>query len=286
LGAVLLGILIAASFGSGDYAGGRASSASSTVAVIFVSQAFSVVGAGILALVVSAQFTIHDLAYGGLAGAVTVIGLGLLYFGLAHYSAAVVAPVAAVMGALVPTAWGLAHGERPSGVALAGVALAVGAVSLVASEPGASIRQGIAAGAAPAAAAGVALGSSLVLYSETSTHSGQYPLLAARCAAVVLAAIAIWWMRSYGPERDGTVRFPRGSAGALALGAGAFDFAATALLVVAVRRDLLSVVAPVVSLAPGFTVVLAWRLAGQHLSRPQRIGLVAALAGLVLIAAG
>ena len=121
----------------------------------------------------------------------------------------------------------------------------------------------------------------MVLYSETSTRSGQFPLLAARCAAVLLAAVAIWWLR-----RNGTVQFPRCSARALAISAGVFDVAATALLVVAVRRDLLSVVAPVISLAPGFTVVLAWGLAGQHLSRTQRIGLVAALAGLVLIAAG
>ena len=162
----------------------------------------------------------------------------------------------------------------------------VGAVTLVASESGASIRQGIAAGAAPAAAAGVALGSSLVLFSETSTRSGQYPLLAAVAwqwrwprsrfgGFVLLGLIEMEPFNSHAVPRL-----------VLALGAGAFDLAAPALLVVAVRRDLLSVVAPVVSLAPGFTVVLAWRLVGQHLSRPQRIGLVAALAGLVLIASG
>jgi len=278
---VALGILIAASFGSGDFVGGRASSASSTAAVIFISQAFGVLGAGVLAVFISAHFATHDLVFGGLAGAANVVGLTLLYFGLAHYSAAVVAPIAAVVGALVPVSWGLAHGERPSGVVLAGVVLAVGAVALVASESGGSIRRAAGGGAAQAAVAGFALGSALVLFSETSTRSGQYPLLAARFTSTVLAGITVWWLRRYR-----TVKFPRGSARALAIGAGAFDVAATALLVVAVRRDLLSVVAPVVSLAPGFTVVLAWRLAGQHLNPIQRIGLVVALAGLVLIAAG
>jgi drug/metabolite transporter (DMT)-like permease len=281
LGAVLLGILIAASYGSGVFVGGRASNASSTAAVIFVSQALSIVGAGVLVGFVSAHFTSADLAYGGLAGAVNVIGLGLLYFGLAHYSAAVVAPIAAVLGAFVPTAWGLVHGERPSALVFMGIILALGAVALIAGESGASIRLSIAGGAAHAAAAGIALGSSVVFYSETSPRSGQYPLLAARCSSFALAAIAVWWLR-----RRGAVQFPTGSARALAIAAGAFDVAATALLVVAVRNDLLSVVAPVISLAPGFTVVLAWRIAGEHLNLTQRIGLVVALGGLALIAAG
>jgi drug/metabolite transporter (DMT)-like permease len=281
LGAVLLGILIAASFGSGDFVGGRASNASSTAAVVFVSQAFGVVGAGVLVVFVSAHFAAADITYGGLAGAVNVLGLGLLYYGLAHHSAAVVAPIAAVVAAFVPTAWGLAHGERPSALVLIGVILALGAVALIAGESGASIRLGIAGGAAHAAAAGAALGSSVVFYSETSPRSGQYPLLAARCASFALAAIAVWWLR----RRD-AVQFPRGSVLPHAIGAGAFDVTATALLVVAVRNDLLSVVAPVVSLAPGFTVVLAWRITGEHLNLTQRIGLVVALTGLVLIAVG
>ena len=39
---------------------------------------------------------------GAVAGAVNVAGLGLLYDGLARHAAAVVAPVAAVMGSAVP----------------------------------------------------------------------------------------------------------------------------------------------------------------------------------------
>lgn len=277
----MLGILIAASFGSGDYVGGRASSASSTIAVVFVSQAFALVGAGVLAVTISAEVATHDIVYGVLAGTVNVVGLALLYHGLARYAAGVVAPICAVTASLVPVGWGLSHGERPPGLVLAGIAFAIGAVALIAHESGPSIRRGIAAGAVQGGAAGLALGSSLVLYAETSTTSGQFPVFAARCASFALAAIGVWWLR-----RNAKVLFPHGSVRALALGAGALDITATALLVVAVRHDLLSVVAPVVSLAPAFTVVLAWRLGGEHLNLTQRIGLVVALTGLVLIAAG
>jgi drug/metabolite transporter (DMT)-like permease len=281
VGAVLLGVVIAVSFGSGDFVGGRASSRTPTITVLVVSQACSVVGAAFLVLVVSAHAAPHDVVYGALAGAVNVVGLGLLYQGLARYSAGVVAPITAVVGALVPVAWGLAHGERPSALALTGVVLAVGAGALLALEPRASTTRGIARGAGQAVAAGIALGSSLVLYAETSTRSGEVPVLAGRAAAFVLAAVAFLWLRR---ARD--LPMPRGSARSLAIGAGGFDVAATALLVVAVRHDLLSLVGPVVSLAPGMTVLLAWQIDHERLRRVQRVGLVVALVGLALVAVG
>jgi uncharacterized membrane protein len=281
VGAVLLGLLIASAFGSGDFVGGRASASASTSAVVVVSQACSVVGALVLALVVSATVATHDLTYGALAGAANVVGLALLYDALSRHAAGVVAPMTAVVGAVVPVAWGLAHGERPSGAVLAGITLAIVAGALIAAEPGAGGRRALARGVPEAVVAGFALGSSLVLYAQTSERSGQYPVLAARLTALALAVCAIAWLARRAP-----IAFPRGPTLALAVAAGAFDITATALLVVAVRQDLLSVVAPVVSLAPAFTVVLAWWLSGEHLRAVQRAGFVVALAGLILVAAG
>src|SRR5207244_5280499 len=119
------------------------------------------------------------------------------------------------------------------------------------------------------------------LFSETSSGSGQFPVLAARCSAFILAAAAVLWF-----SRSRPAQFPCGSARMLAVGAGVFDIVATALIVVAVRRELLSVVAPVASLAPGFTVVLAWQITRERLSPVQRVGLVMALVGLVLVGVG
>ncbi len=278
--AVALGVLIAAAFGSGDFAGGRASSSASTPAVLVVAQACSVVGAAVLALVVPADVVSSDLVLGALAGVVNVTGLGLLYSALARHAAAVVAPAAAVVGSLVPVLWGLVQGERPSSLVLAGIAAAVVAAALVSlgpSEPG----LGVARGTAEAVAAGVALGSSLVLFSETDPASGQWPVLLARVGAlagVLLVATAL--------ARADRIRLPRGRSFTLAVIAGAFDVTATALLVYAVRRELLSVVAPIASLAPAFTVVLAWFLGRERLNGVQRLGLALAATGLALIAAG
>jgi uncharacterized membrane protein len=278
--AVLLGILVAMGFGAADFVGGRASMRANASAVLFVAQCCSIVGALVVALLVSAEVGTDDLVYGAFAGLATVLGLGLLYRGLASGAMGVVAPVTAVVGALVPVTWGVTHGERPSAVTWLGIGLAIVAGGIIAIEPGTNINR-LAPGVVTAICAGAALGSSLVLFSETSEDSGMWPVFAARLAAVIAAGIAV----SVLMRRD-TYRFPHGSDVGAAITAGALDVTATALILVAVRRGLVSVVAGLAALAPGFTVVLAWVFLREHLRVEQRVGLVVALAGLVLVAVG
>ena len=280
--AVLLGLLVAAGFGSGDFLGGRASRRAPMVTVLLVAQATAVVGAIVVAVSVGARVSPHDVVFGALAGAANVAGLALLYRGLATGRMGVVAPLAAITGALVPVVWGLGRGERPSLLVWAGVVGAVTAGALIATGPGGGAAR---AGGGPvllALGAGAVLGSSLVLFAQTSARSGLWPVLSARAAAVVLVggALAVLEVAHRRPA------FPTGVDRVLALGAGALDVAAMSLLLLAVRRGLLVVVAPVASLSPGFTVVLARLVIGERLGVAQRVGLVLALVGLVLISAG
>jgi uncharacterized membrane protein len=64
------------------------------------------------------------------------------------------------------------------------------------------------------------------------------------------------------------------------------DAAANVMILLAVREGLLVVVAPVAALAPAFTVGLAWLVLRERLHVAQRLGLVGALVGVVLVAAG
>ena len=134
-----------------------------------------------------------------------------------------------------------------------------------------------------AVAAGAALGTSFIMFAKTSSGSGYWPVLSARLAAVVLVGLVVLVLVL---TRPGSVTFPAGRDRALALGAGGLDVLATTLLVIAVRRELAVVVAPVASLAPGMTVVLAWRVLHERIGRSQLVGLGVAGLGLVLIASG
>ncbi len=276
---IVVGLLAAAFFGSGDFLGGRASREAPTTVVLFVAQLCAGLGAIVLALTVSGEPVARDLAYGAAAGLVNAIGLGFLYRGLAVGRMGIVAPVAAVVGAVIPVAWGLLTGERPGPVVIAGVLVAVLAGALVSREEGGP------AGAASrsvliALGAGAGLGTSFVLFAHTGTDSGLWPVLAARLLAILGAGVAI----SVTARRQ-PIRLPA-PAGRLAAVAGFFDVLATALLLVAIRNDLTVVVAPIAALAPGFTVLWAWTVLREPVSRPQVAGLLLALVGLVLIAAG
>lgn len=280
--AVLLGVLVAAAFGSGDFLGGRASRVAPTVGVLFVAQCTALLGAVIAALVVGADATPRDLAYGALAGALNASGLGLLYQGLATGRMGVVAPVTAVIAAVVPIAWGFATGERPSAAVFTGVVLAVSAGALVAREPDAADRAGTARAVGLALGAGALFGIAFVGFAETSEASGNWPVLTARCAGAGAAAIALVVAHA----RGNAIRVRHSHPRALACGAGMLDVGATVLLLAAVRDGLLVVVAPLAALAPAFTVVLAWAVLHERITRHQVAGLALALTGLVLIASG
>jgi drug/metabolite transporter (DMT)-like permease len=284
--AVLLGVLVAASFGSGDFLGGQASRRAPTLTVLLVAQATAVAGAIIVALSVGARVAPHDLTFGALAGCVNIAGIGLLYEGLAVGPMGVVAPLTAVAASVLPVAWGLATGERPSLIVVVGVVFAMAAGALISRRPG-PVQQGTprsphTAAVVMALGAGACLGTSLVFYLQTSSRSGLWPVFAARVAALVLVVGVLAALAARRTPRP----FPRGANRRLALGAGALDVMATTLLLLAVRRGLIIVVAPLAALAPAATVLLARLVLGERLHAAQRIGLLFALVGLVMVAAG
>jgi drug/metabolite transporter (DMT)-like permease len=281
--AVLLGVLVATSFGSGDFLGGRASRGAPTLTVLFVAQIAAVAGAALVCTFVRGHVAAHDIAFGAFAGSLNIIGIGLLYQGLAVGRMGVVAPLTAVVSATVPVVWGVANGERPSAIVVVGVLSALLAGALISRAPGEGTSGRT--GHSPlvlAVSAGACLGTSLILYAQTSPDSGLWPVLTARVAAFVLVGTALLVVAG----TRARLRFPAAPGRRLATGAGALDVTASTLLLLAVRRGLLVVVAPLAALAPAATVVLARVVLHEHLHPMQRVGFVFALVGIVLIVAG
>jgi drug/metabolite transporter (DMT)-like permease len=276
--AVLLGLAVAACYGSGDFFGGVASRRARMLSVLGVAQVVAVVGAIVAALVFSGSPDGRDLGLGAAAGALNAVALGALYEGLALGRMGIVAPVTAVVAAIVPVAYGLASGERPSAIALVGVALAVGAGGVIAREHDTDASGSARRALLLAIGAGLLFGWSFVLYAETAHDSGFWPAMTGRGAAVVIV-VAVALLSGAG------LRLPPVDT-RLAVAAGFLDIGATLMLLVAVREDLTSLVAPVAALGPAFTVGWAWAVLREPVVRLQVVGLGVALVGLVLIAAG
>jgi uncharacterized membrane protein len=275
---LLLGLVVAASFGSGDFLGGLASARARTIAVLVTVQVCALVGALLVAVIAGGDPHAGDFALGALGGVLNVGALGCLYQGLAVGRAGVVAPVAAVVGAVIPVAWGLASGENPANAALVGVALAVVAGGLISVErpEHPTADAGGRSALALAVLAGIGFGFSFVCYGDTRDASEFWPVLSGRIGAVIAVVLVASVLRIR-PVLSGTP-------GVQAVGAGLLDVGATALLLVAVRNGLFATVAPVAALAPAFTVGHAWWYLRERPSKIQVAGLVIALSGLVLIA--
>jgi drug/metabolite transporter (DMT)-like permease len=276
---IALGALVALAYGSGDFLGGISAKRLPTVTVLLVSQSFGLAAAVVLVVALrDAPPPAHIFVLSAAAGVVAVVALGLLFRGLALGRMSIVAPLSAIGGGVLPVAWGLLRGERPSAFALAGVGVALVAAAIVGQgaehDPAAAIspRLELALGAG----AGVGFGVVFILFAESSSGSGMWPVLIARCASVPVLAIAAVVL-GHSP------RIARADLAPVA-GAGLCDVGANALVVLAVRRGLLSLVAPVASLYPATTVVLARLVLHERIGRQRAGGLALGLVGLALIA--
>ncbi|MDP9428735.1 MAG: DMT family transporter [Actinomycetota bacterium] len=275
--AVLLALASAVVYGAADFCGGLATRRATAFAVVALSQL-----AGLLALVfllpwLGGEPTGTDLAWGAASGVAGASGLVLFYRALAEGVMSVVAPVTAVSAAALPVLGGLVLGERIGPWAMAGIALALVAVVLVAAEDGlGSLRTARPASLPPALAAGVAFGLFFVLLDRTSQAAELSPLVAARVvsvlAVVVLARLAA---RS--------LSVPRAALPVVLL-AGVGDMTANALFLLATQQGQLAITGVLASLYPVSTVVLAQLVLGERLRATQAAGLVAAGAAVVLIA--
>ena len=277
--AALLGLLVAATYGVGDFFGGLASKSSRAEVVVALSQSFGLVIMVLLVVVDGNALSWRDAGIGAAAGSVGLVGVVLLYRGLAQGTMSVIAPVTAVSAGVVPLVWGLVTGDRPGPIALVGVAAALAAVALVSAADAAEDRTATRADITLALAAGVAFGMVFVLLSRTDEGSGMWPVLGARTASVVLVMTALVAVRRV------SLRPAPNTLPTIAV-AGALDATANALYLVATREGLLSLVSVLSSLYPAATIVLARFVLHERMNRTQLLGVGLALGGVVLIAAG
>lgn len=283
--AVILGLLVAATYGAADFFGGLSAKRVSVPAVVVLSQLTGLPLLVVLLVVAGDAASPRNLGLGAVAGAVGAVGLVCLYRGLSSGRMSVVAPVTAVGAALVPVAWGLVRGERPGRSALVGIVLALLAIGLV-SRTDDDVLDGEESPARPAPAsflplavlAGVAFGAVFVLLSLADDDAGFWPLAAGRLVSIpLLAAGTVVTGRSFAVGSRTGMR--------TIAGAGMLDMAANALFLLASGQGLLALVGVLSSLYPASTVLLARVVLKERLRGVQVSGLVLAGAGVVLIAA-
>jgi len=276
--AFAISLASAFSWGVSDFLGGLTSRRLPVLAVLAVSQPAGLVLIAVMIVVFGADpISAERFALAALAGAASLGGLWAFYAAMAMGTVSVVAPIAS-LGVVVPVAVGLARGDSPAAIQLIGLAPAIAGVVILSYEEHPE-HAGVARRAVVLAIlAGLGFGIFFTALDIASPDRPGWAILAVRVGGVTVVAIALLITRPRLAAVSGSV--------AVLLVIGFFDVLANALFAVASTKGVLPVVAVGGSMYPAFTIALAHGVLGERLARIQWAGVVLALLGVALIAAG
>jgi len=272
---ILLGLASALFWGAGDFSGGLATKRTSAYTVVALSQFVSLVLLILSAfLIPEGNLTVQDMLLGGVAGLCGALGLVALYSGLARGPMGVVAPVTAVVAAIVPVGVSIFFEGLPEVQQIVGFGIALVAVWLI-SQTGNDTKISFRDLELPILA-GIGFGLFFILIDRVSDNAILWPLVSARIASIGLVVIIALLKRQI--EAPALQLLPL-----IAL-AGIFDTGGNVFYALATRIGRLDISAILSSLYPAATVMLAWIILKERLTLRQWIGVVLVLLAVVLIA--
>ncbi len=213
------------------------------------------------------------------AGTVGGFALAIFYRALAAGQMGLTAPIAALLGAAIPTLADIGMEGTPSRWMMIGFVLAIVSIWLI-TRPEPSVANddtGSPKGIAMAALAGVGF-AGFYLCIHQANGSAAWLATVARVGSLAITAVAVLATRA-------PVALPRPSI-VFAVIAGCLDITGSLLFIWASQHGRLDEAVVITSLYPAVTVVLARLFLKEHFSRWKFIGLLAALAAVPLISAG
>lgn len=270
---IALGLASAALWGAGDFCGGYTSKRTHVYSVVISSQ---IVGWLIFLVIALLSGEVpppaDQLAYSAVAGLAGAIGCIALYRGLAEGRMGVTAPVSAVVGSTLPVVAGFFLEGAPETWQLIGFGLAAVAVWFISRTDGARLHW---RELSLPLVAGAGFGVFFILIGHVSDTAVWWPLVMVRTVSLSTLFIVATAQRQprLVPRRYWW----------LAVLVGVFEVGGNAFFALAGQAGRLDVAAVISSLYPATTVWLAWLILKERFSRAQSIGIVAALAAIILI---
>jgi len=203
------------------------------------------------------------------------LGLWAYYRGIAVGAISIVAPIAGI-SAVVPVAFGIATGDRPSLWQWSGMAAAIAGVFFAAREPGQGGK--VAAGVGLALLAAIGFGGYFPPMHAAGNADFWWAALVFRLTSTSVILVVVAVLRP--SLRVAPLQVPL-----LAL-IGTGDMLGNLLFGAASTSGLVSVTSVLASLYPIVTVLLARIILKERVARSQEAGIVLTLAGVALISAG
>jgi drug/metabolite transporter (DMT)-like permease len=274
---ILYGLTSALTWGAADFCGGLASRKTKAYQAVLFGE---VVG---LALLLAATFLSGEAPIGwfawllcSIAGSMGVLGLLLLFHSMTKGQMSVAAPVSALMAAVLPVVVGTFTEGFPGWLTLAGFALALAAIWFISQpeEGPKNMRLRLADLSLPLIA-GVSFGIYFILLHRGSQNGLFLPMVSSRLAGVVTMVIYTLVTRQ--------AFLPAKSVWPLLILNGILDVSGNGLYILAGQAGRMDVAAVLASLYPASTVLLAGLFLHERLGRVQVVGVLTALAAIVLM---
>jgi drug/metabolite transporter (DMT)-like permease len=303
LSPVLVAVAGAASYGSGDFLGGRAATRLSPSGAVAIAQCTAMAFA--VQTFFSGQFAFsgQDVAASGMvAGIAYAIGLMYLYQGIAQGRVAVVAPVCGVVGILVPLIGDLMFGRDISSTQVLGIGICAAAIVLL-SHTTDSVQDGRARHFSfrVGAISGMGYGTADMTLGLMAPEDAAASFMVARTVAALISIALIclamararrFWKEDAHPASIAGglawVQRPHLAAMApfivLAMLAGIFDAIGHMSYVhVATQGGSMAVTAALIALFPAVVIGLAVVFLNERILPGQYWGLAASLAGILVL---
>lgn len=273
---IVLGALASVFIGFSDFLGRYGTRRSNAVTATSGAMLGGAVSALVALVLIPSDFAGRDLVLGVSSGLLVGIALALLYEAMATSSAAVAGPLVALGAALIPLAWDVTRGNRPSGLVLVGVLVAISSLLLVMYSP--ALKGTLRRGVGLSLVASVLFGVSFALVGEAGEDSGVWAPAAQRVTALmVMLALA---------TARGVPRLPSRPLLGPMLISGTCGSLAIVAFALGAQQGSLAAVAVSASMFPAVSATLAAAFDEDTLRWWQLIGILGVVGGITLMALG
>jgi drug/metabolite transporter (DMT)-like permease len=273
---ILFGLTSALTWGAGDFTGGLAARRTGAYRAVFYGEAI-----GLLLLLMAvvatpqplpdAKSILLSIAAGGLG----TTGLLLLYSAMAQGKMSIAGPVSALLAAALPVIVGMITDGFPGYLTFLGFGLALAAIWLVSqSEDGVKDIFTHLSDLRLPLLAGVGFGLYFILMNAATREATLWPMVYSRGAGLLAMALFIIVRR----DSFVTVR----AAWPVMILNGILDVSGNFFYILAGQTGRLDISAVLSSLFPGSTVILAWIILKERLTRTQWLGILCALIAIIL----
>lgn len=274
---ILFGLIAAIAWGGSDFAGGLSSRKLGAILSVFFCEAI-----GLVILVIALLFS-HEtippsrmIIIAFFAGAIGTTGLLLLYRSIQTGKMSIATPVSGLVAAVLPVVVGLITDGSPGPVKISGFVFALSSVWLISANNSEkiSIFKQISDLKLPILS-GICFGLYFVFINLVSHEATFWPMVISRSGGTLL-------MLSFVVFRRIKIKPPSGMIWLILINS-ILDITGNGAFIIAGQFGRLDIASILGSLYPGGTVLLAWFLLKEKISRTQGFGILAALTAIGLL---